>query len=205
MRTYEALYIIQPELGEDDTQTVATGVEKLITDDGGAIVRSEIWGKRRLAYEVKGFAEGVYVLVRFESNPTLIDQLKGSFRLNESIIRFLVVSFNLRALRLEIEQQKRSEAQAEARALSLQGRDSRGGRDDDDDRDERRPRPAPRAAVAPKEDAAPVAKEEDGSTEDAAPVSKTDDGSTEDAAPDSKADDGASEQEAAEPTKPVEA
>ncbi len=192
MRTYEALYIIQPELGEDDIQTLATGVEKLITDDGGAIVRSEIWGKRRLAYEVKGFAEGVYVLVRFESNPTLIDQLKGSFRLNESIIRFLVVSFNVRALRLEIEQQKRSEAQAEARALSLQGRDSRGGRDDDDDdRDERRPRPAPRAAVAPKEDAAPVAKADDGPKEDAAPVAK--------------ADDGASDEKAADPTKPVEA
>ncbi len=197
MRTYEALYIIQPELGEDDTQTLATGVEKLITDDGGAIVRSEIWGKRRLAYEVKGFADGVYVLVRFESNPTLIDQLKGSFRLNESIIRFLVVSFNTRTLRLEIEQQKRSEAQAEARALSLQGRDSRGGRDDDDDdRDERRPRPAPRAA-APRAAAAPK--------EDATPVAKADDGPTEDAAPDSKTDDGASEEEAAEPTKPVEA
>lgn len=180
MRTYEALYIIQPELGEDDIQTLAAGVEKLITDDGGAIVRSEIWGKRRLAYEVNGFAEGVYVLVRFESNPTLIDQLKGAFRLDESVIRFLVVSFNPKTLRLEIEQQKRSEAQAEARALSLQGRDSRGGRDDDDDDDdrgERRPRPAPRAAAAPKEDVAPVAK----------------------------TDDGASDEEAAEPTKPVEA
>ena len=67
MRTYEALYIIQPEVTEDEAQTIASGVESLITEDGGAIVRSEIWGKRRLAYEVKRFNEGIYVLVRFQA------------------------------------------------------------------------------------------------------------------------------------------
>lgn len=175
MRTYEALYIIQPELGEDDIQTIATGVEKLITDDGGAIVRSEIWGKRRLAYEVKGFAEGVYVLVRFDSKPTLIDQMKGSFRLNESVIRFLIVSLDPKTLRLEAEQQKRTEAQAQARALSVRGREDDG---DDNDRGSGSAKPAAlRPSEVPKEDSAPV----------------------------SKANDGASEEKDAESTKPVEA
>ena len=127
MRTYEALFIIQPEALEDEVQTMANGVETLITDAGGAVVRSEIWGKRRLAYEVKGFQEGVYVLIRFESNPELVDKMEGDFRLNESVIRWLVVHFDPKTLRLEAEQTRRNEALAEQRAGS-------GGRDDDDDR-----------------------------------------------------------------------
>ena len=128
MRTYEALFIIQPEALEDEIQTIAKGAETLITETGGAIVRSEIWGKRRLAYEVKGHQEGVYVLIRFESEADVIDKLEGSFRLNESVIRWLVVHFDEKTLRLEAEQQRRTEA-----ALAAQ---SAGG-DDDDDRPRR--------------------------------------------------------------------
>lgn len=126
MRTYEALYIIRPDLEDDAVQTVAQGVEKLITGDGGAIVRSEIWGKRRLAYEVKKFSEGVYVLVRFESQQKLVDILERHFRLNDDIIRFLVVHLDKKTLRLETEQQRRSKAQAEARAAAGGSRDEDG-------------------------------------------------------------------------------
>jgi small subunit ribosomal protein S6 len=62
LRTYEALYIIRPDRPDDEVQTVAKQVESLVTNNGGAIVRSEIWGKRRLAYEVNHFTEGSYVL-----------------------------------------------------------------------------------------------------------------------------------------------
>lgn len=111
MRTYEALYIIQPEAGDDEIQTIDEGVKKLITDNGGSVVRSEIWGKRRLAYEVKGFNDGVYVLVRYQATPEIIQKLETHFRLADAIIRHLVVNFDEKTLRLEDEQQKRNEAQ----------------------------------------------------------------------------------------------
>ena len=130
MRTYEALFIIQPELGEDESQTIVTEVETLITDDGGAIVRSEIWGKRRLAFEVKGHSEGNYVLIRFESNPGFNLKLESYFRLSETIIRSLVILFDEKTLRLEAEQVRRNEAALLAQSTS---------RDDDDD-DDRPPR-----------------------------------------------------------------
>ncbi|MFP6598699.1 MAG: 30S ribosomal protein S6 [Candidatus Hydrogenedentota bacterium] len=126
MRTYEALYIIQHEASEDDVQTVTQGVETLITDEGGVIVRSEIWGKRRLAYEVKGQNEGIYVLVRFESDPGFNLKLESHFRLNESTVRFLVVLFDEKTLRLEAEQQRRNEALLAAQT------ERRGGDDDDE-------------------------------------------------------------------------
>ena len=140
MRTYEALYIIQHETSEGDVQTIAAEVETLITEEGGAIVRSEIWGKRRLAYEVNGQNEGIYVLVRFEADPTFVLKVESLFRLNESIVRSVVLLFDAKTLRLEAEQQRRNEA-------LLAAQTERRGDDDDDDDDVPRRRVA-REAVA---------------------------------------------------------
>jgi len=129
LRTYEALFIVQPNATEDEVQTIVKGVETLITEDGGTIVRSEIWGKRRLAYEVKKFAEGIYVLIRFEAEATIIKKLESSFHLNEEVIRYLNVLFDEKTLRMEALQLKQNEAQLEKKSNS-----------DDDDDDDDRPR-----------------------------------------------------------------
>jgi len=131
LRTYEALYIITPELDDAGIQTVAKGVEDLVTENGGVIVRSEIWGRRRLAYTVKKFTEGSYVLLRFEAEPTFVDKLELHFRLSETIFRHLVILLDERTLKLEIEQQKRDAELANA-AANNEDRD-----DEDDDRMER--------------------------------------------------------------------
>lgn len=144
LRTYEALYIVNPELDDDAIQAVARGVDKLITDNGGEIVRSDIWGKRRLAYKVKKFSEGCYVLVRFKALPAFISKLEGYFKLSEEIIRNLVVYFDERMLRLEAEQQQQKEEEIRAGvargAWGDRGRDRDDDMDDDDDDDPRRRR-----------------------------------------------------------------
>lgn len=128
MRTYEALFIIRPDVKDEDIQTMAKTVEKLITDNGGSIVRSEIWGKRRLAYEVQKHNEGIYVLIRFEAPAAFIGKLENHFRLTEEIIRYLTVHFDERTLRLEAEQQRRREEEIAKSAAAA--------RDDDDDDDD---------------------------------------------------------------------
>ncbi len=144
MRTYEALYIVRPQLTDDEIQTVVDGALKLITNNGGTIVRSEVWGKRRLAYEVKKQQEGVFVLVRFQAPGDTIKKLREHFRLSESIIRHLVVFFDARTLRLEEEQIERNKVLQETRGSAF-GRDR-----DDDDEDEDEPRPRrDRARAAP--------------------------------------------------------
>lgn len=132
MRTYEALYIVKPDVQDDEIQTIAKDVESLVTTNGGTIVRSEIWGKRKLAYEVKKQTEGVYVLLRFESSPEFVGKLENHFRLSENVIRDLIVYFDPQTLRLEEEQKQRVEAEIRNSAAN---RD----RDDDDDDDDRRP------------------------------------------------------------------
>ncbi len=133
MRTYEALYIVQPNATDDEVQTIDAGVQRLITEDGGSVVRSEIWGKRRLAYEVKRFQEGVFILIRFQSGPDVITKLKQYFKLTDDIIRELVVLFDDKKLKLEVEQEQRNEKLAAQRAAA----EARGDSDDDEDEDER--------------------------------------------------------------------
>lgn len=154
MRTYETLYIIKPDVPEDEVQTLAKQLETLVVSDGGEIVRSEIWGKRRLAYEVKKFSEGYYVLLRFTGNAGIVQRIENHFHLADAIIRHLLVLFDERTLRLEANQKKRKEAELRAAAANPRRRDEdsddedegdfepryarRGGRrrDDDDDRDD---------------------------------------------------------------------
>ena len=107
MRMYETIYIIQPEAAEDQVETIIQEVESLLAEDGGSVVRKDVWGKRRLAYQVKGFQEGIYVLMRFECGPTFPRKLEDFYKLNESVIRYLVVLFDEKTLRLEVEQARR--------------------------------------------------------------------------------------------------
>jgi len=133
LRTYEALYIVAPELDDDAIQTVAQEVEALVTKNEGTIVRSEIWGKRKLAYPVQKHTDGCYVLLRFTANPEFVARLEGYFKLSEPIIRYLVVHFDEHALRLEAEQNRRKEE--DLRASAAGGR-SRHGQDHDDNENE---------------------------------------------------------------------
>lgn len=106
LRTYEALFIVSPLVEDDDVHAIARETETLITKSGGAIVRSEVWGRRRLAYKVKKFVEGIYVLIRFQAPPNFVARLENYLRLNEQIIRYLIVYLDEKTLKLEAEQQR---------------------------------------------------------------------------------------------------
>ncbi len=128
---YEALYIIVPNVDDDAIQTIVAGVESMITSGGGTIVRSEIWGRRKLAYEIQKHSEGVYVLLRFTAEPELVKKLDTHFKLSETIIRAKVLHLDERTLKLEAEQQHRREEEARIAASRVRTDD-----DDDDDEDD---------------------------------------------------------------------
>jgi small subunit ribosomal protein S6 len=132
------MFIVQPNATDEEVQSVVQAIEAMITQDGGAIVTREIMGKRRLAYEVKKFTEGVFVLLRYECLPSLIKKLESHFKLNDEIIRYLIVYFDAKTLRLEEEQKKRT-----ALAIARAGAEGR-RRDEDGDEDDRPQRRGPR-------------------------------------------------------------
>jgi len=90
MRKYELMFILQPDLEQD---AVNAQVEKFagIIQNGGEIVKQEVLGKRRLAYEIQKQREGIYVLYVFHATPDVVKELDRVLRITDEVIRHLIV------------------------------------------------------------------------------------------------------------------
>lgn len=91
MNQYETIIIINPNLEAEDVERVTGDVQEIISSNGGVITGVDNWGKRRLAYEVKRNRDGIYVLIKFEAEPGLIQTLARRYGLMEQIIKYMTV------------------------------------------------------------------------------------------------------------------
>ena len=91
MRNYELMVILDPNL---DERTVTPSLEtflRVITTDGGTVEKMEVWGKRRMAYEINKHAEGIYAVIDLKANPSAVQELDRQLNLNESVLRTKVL------------------------------------------------------------------------------------------------------------------
>ena len=91
LRDYEILYIVRPELDEEQLQAAIGTVDQLIQSLGGAVQKTDVWGRRRLAYEVRHLREGQYVLSDFQIDPARVPELEGTLKISDTVFRHLVV------------------------------------------------------------------------------------------------------------------
>ncbi len=91
MRDYEVLYIVRADLDDEKVQDVVKRVNTLIERSGGVAERTNLWGKRKLAYEVKHQKEGSYVLQDFRIDPQRIPELEAALKITEEVLRHLIV------------------------------------------------------------------------------------------------------------------
>lgn len=91
MRDYELLLVINPEVGEENLPTVLERVNKYISDRGGEVTKTDPWGRRRLAYPIKRFVEGQYVLTNLTVEPRRIAEIEANLRLSEDVLRHMMV------------------------------------------------------------------------------------------------------------------
>ena len=91
MRKYEVVYVIRPDLDEEETTSVIDRFTDLVTKQGGEMIKIDKWGKRRLAFEVKDFREGFYVIMHIDAEPQVADELDRVFKITDSIIRHIIV------------------------------------------------------------------------------------------------------------------
>ena len=87
---YEALYILDPSLTEEQTAALVAKF-KGVVEANGTVTEVDEWGKRRLAYPINDLMEGYYVLMTFTAEPTLPHELDRRFRINENVMRSLIV------------------------------------------------------------------------------------------------------------------
>ena len=94
LRDYELVLIISPEVTDKVADTIIDSVSQFITKKEGIISDVERWGKRRLAYPIKHFVEGSYVLTRFKLKPTLSQELEANLQISEEILRHLLIKLS---------------------------------------------------------------------------------------------------------------
>ena len=90
MNKYESVIIINPNLETESIKALIEKFSNLINNNGKVSSVEEI-GKKKLAYEIKKNSEGIYVLINFEANPTLIKELERVYRITDEVIKFIVV------------------------------------------------------------------------------------------------------------------
>jgi small subunit ribosomal protein S6 len=132
MRLYEVLFILSPQMAEEDAEAAALSLQKTVEKKGATVVNVEKWGKRRLAYAVKKQREGYYYLFIVNGDAAAINELERKFKQTDEVMRFLTVRTDLeqkavakRIKQRQAEEQKRA-SRREGSAESGSGTHSAG-------------------------------------------------------------------------------
>jgi small subunit ribosomal protein S6 len=99
-RTYELMFIVRPDMTEEDQDKLISTLESAVTSSAGQVKNVERMGKRRLAYKVRKFQDGIYILLTVEGSGGLIHELERRLRVSEPVIKFLTVRIDEEQKRL---------------------------------------------------------------------------------------------------------
>ncbi len=91
MRQYEVAYIVHPDLDENAFEDVNTRINGWIEDAGGKVEKVDLWGKKKLAYEIRKQTEGQYVFLQTQMPPAFCTELERNLRLLEPVMRFMII------------------------------------------------------------------------------------------------------------------
>jgi small subunit ribosomal protein S6 len=91
LRDYELVTVWNPDLGEDGMSSALERLRTAIATRGGEVTDTNIWGRRRLAYHIRRFAEGSYVVMQLQLEPARTAELEAQLKINEDVLRHLLV------------------------------------------------------------------------------------------------------------------
>jgi len=99
-RLYEVMFIVRPDVVDEELDKLIAGFETTVTTGGGVIKSSEKWGRRKLAYTVRKFNDGNYVLLTIEANGAVVAELERRLRVTEPVIKYITVRMDEEEKRL---------------------------------------------------------------------------------------------------------
>ena len=114
MRTYEVVFIAAPTLTNEELEAFITQMQAVVQDRNGKVIKVDNWGKKAMAYRLKRFRDGYYVILTIEADGAAITELERRFRVSDFVIRFLSVRID--------EDLKRSEKLKAARQRKVKTR-----------------------------------------------------------------------------------
>jgi small subunit ribosomal protein S6 len=108
-RTYEVIFILRPDMVEEEADRLVATLEEAATQAGAVLRKTDRIGKRRLAYRVRGFRDGNYVLFDLETGAEAIHELQRRLRVSEAVIKFLAVRTDELEKRFQKRQKQRED------------------------------------------------------------------------------------------------
>ncbi len=108
MRTYETIFILKPDLPEEEMEQFISQMETVVTSTGGSVHQAERMGRRRLAYMIGKYREGYYVLFALECEVAAVRELERRLRVADPVIKYLTVRMDEQTKRLKKIQQFRA-------------------------------------------------------------------------------------------------
>lgn len=111
---YEMLYIVPSKYTEDEVKVVVGKIEKIVTDNGGAITGREEWGNKKLAYKIKQFSFGYYFVLEFDLEGKMLERVNMLIRTSNEVLRHQVVVKKIKS-KEEIAREKKISAKIEAK------------------------------------------------------------------------------------------
>ena len=134
MRTYEIVFIAAPNTAEEDLNKLTSQLEHVVTDLGGKITKTDVWGRKKLAYKISKHDEGVYVVLYIEGTGSEIAEVERRLRVNDLVIRHLTVRTD-EDLKRAAKLKSRRKVSAKAAAAGGADADVDDNGDDNDDFD----------------------------------------------------------------------
>lgn len=101
MRIYEELFIVRPDATDEQIDPYIEQIRGVIESDGGKLDKTDKWGKRRLAYRVGKFGEGLYILLVFQAKPETVKEIERRMRVTDLVIKFITVRIDEKMKRIE--------------------------------------------------------------------------------------------------------
>jgi ribosomal protein S6 len=131
-RTYEVIFIVDPTAGDEEVMRLSEGVQKIITDQGGNIVKTEMMGKRQLAYEINHKKDGIYVLLEVDGSGAEIAEVERRMRVNDQVLRYMTIRVD-EARRRALKLKDRRARKAAKQPANGKGKQSAASFDSDED------------------------------------------------------------------------
>ena len=127
MKYYETLYLINPNLSEDDYRDTLGKYYDLIEKNNGVVIKADEWGKKSLAYKIKKFDKAYYVLLQYCGDPGIISILQREMRMDDKILKFQTIKLKDDADPEDLKAQMEEGKPEEVSETSQEGEEEKNG------------------------------------------------------------------------------
>ncbi len=117
MNIYENIVILNSALSDEDAEAAVSKIKEIVANQGGEVLKIDVWGRRKLAYEIKKQKKGLYVLLFYKTPSATIKKLEEFFKVFDAVLKYLVVKLGPKQIQ-ELEKAAAASAAAEQKSES---------------------------------------------------------------------------------------